>query len=83
MITTTTTTTIPTFFLRFAAQAALCLIILVSTFQVQEAYGQNVDQLTKKQGTDFPANFLKMNRSDLNKCKILYEIEYGKLSNSR
>jgi hypothetical protein len=62
--TMTTPRTTPTILLRFTALAALCLTILVTTFQTQKVYAQNVDQLTKKQGTDFPANFLSVEHSD-------------------
>ncbi len=52
-----------TTFRNFAAMAGFCLTILVTTFQVQDAYSQNIDQLTRTRSTEFPANFLKMDRS--------------------
>ncbi|MDO8951029.1 MAG: hypothetical protein Q7U86_00315 [Draconibacterium sp.] len=64
MTTTTTMRTTTTFLLRFTALAVFCFTILATTFQVQKLNAQNVDQLTKKQGTDFPANFLSVVHSD-------------------
>jgi hypothetical protein len=59
-----TTTTKSKAFRNITALAVFCFTILATTFQVQKLNAQNVDQLTKKQGTDFPADFLKMDRSD-------------------
>jgi hypothetical protein len=51
------------FFKRFAPLAAICFTTLVLVFMAPELSAQNIDQLGKKMGTDFPANFLKMDRS--------------------
>jgi hypothetical protein len=57
-------TTLKSFFRNFTAIATLILLILTTATQVQETNAQNTDQISNKLRSDFPSNFLKMDRSN-------------------